>query len=340
MKLKEKEKQQAENQQKPRQSKNIIIMAVCGVLIIALSVSFFLNHKSKSVAGNFVYDVSGPRQNLVLSQESLPAGDKTILDEIDTKMTKMALYAQSRKAQLLYRMALTDKAEESSFVNKLYLCFSTDQTDEELLTNVNETFDVNITLEDLQKYENSIKDTSISTANFVDPSTKNNLDLAAFVTNAYNSGWGYVFGTYGKVLDQALVDDRQAAYPSNIDMYYDFIQANWMNCRVVDCVGLIKAYGWFDPKTGELIDGIDTGANGMPDIDANGMYKAATVKGKMEDIPETPGLAVWMNNHIGVYIGNGQVIEAMGTMYGVVKSDAKSRGWKGWCEIPYIEYID
>ena len=30
------------------------------------------------------------------------------------------------------------------------------------------------------------------------------------------------------------------------------------------------------------------------------------------------GLAVWLDGHIGVYVGNGEVIEAQGTAYGVV----------------------
>ena len=33
-------------------------------------------------------------------------------------------------------------------------------------------------------------------------------------------------------------------------------------------------------------------------------------------------------------------IEAMGTYYGVVKTEVASRGWSGWCKIPYIEYYE
>ena len=55
--------------------------------------------------------------------------------------------------------------------------------------------------------------------------------------------------------------------------------------------------------------------------------------------PDTPGLAVWKSGHIGVYIGNGEVIEAMGTKYGVVKTKLAGRGWSAWLQIPYISYI-
>ena len=55
-------------------------------------------------------------------------------------------------------------------------------------------------------------------------------------------------------------------------------------------------------------------------------------------MPDTPGLAVWKSGHIGVYIGNGEVIEAMGTKYGVVKTQLEGRGWTHWLEVPGIEY--
>ena len=77
----------------------------------------------------------------------------------------------------------------------------------------------------------------------------------------------------------------------------------------------------------------------MPDLGADGMYNAATVKGSMDTMPDTPGLAVWKSGHIGVYIGNGEVIEAMGTKYGVVKTKLEGRGWSAWLEVPYISYM-
>ena len=36
------------------------------------------------------------------------------------------------------------------------------------------------------------------------------------------------------------------------------------------------------------------------------MFANATVKGTIDTIPEIPGLAVWHEGHIGIYIGNGE----------------------------------
>ena len=71
---------------------------------------------------------------------------------------------------------------------------------------------------------------------------------------------------------------------------------------------------------------------------ANQMYYSATESGTIDTMPDIPGLAVWHDGHIGVYIGGGQVIEAMGTKYGVVKTELANRGWTHWLKIPYINY--
>ena len=76
----------------------------------------------------------------------------------------------------------------------------------------------------------------------------------------------------------------------------------------------------------------------MPDIGADAMYYNAQVKGTLDTMPETPGLAVWRSGHIGVYVGDGEVIEAMGTAYGVVRTQLAERSWTAWLEIPYISY--
>lgn len=167
-----------------------------------------------------------------------------------------------------------------------------------------------------------------------DPTTKNAADLVAYVTNAWNSGWGYVWGTYGQVLTPELLQYKLTQYPDGVGKYADFIRANWLGRHTADCVGLIKGYGWLSTDTMT----IDYGTHGMPDIGANEMYFNATRKGTIEAMPDTPGLAVWKSGHIGVYIGNGEVIEAMGTKYGVVKTQLEGRGWTHWLEIPYINY--
>lgn len=135
-----------------------------------------------------------------------------------------------------------------------------------------------------------------------------------------------------EALEQAT--QEQTMYPEGVGDEADFIRSHWLNRRTTDCVGLIKGYGWLNTVTME----IQYGSNGMPDVGADGMYYNAGHKGSIETMPNTPGLAVWKSGHIGVYIGNGEVIEAMDTRYGVVKTKLQGRGWTHWLEVPGIKY--
>ena len=114
-----------------------------------------------------------------------------------------------------------------------------------------------------------------------DPATKNGADLAIYAANAWNSGWGYVWGTFGQVLTPELLQYKISQYPEGVGDEANFIRSHWLN---------------------------------------------------------TPGLAVWKSGHIGVYIGSGEVIEAMDTRYGVVKTKLQGRGWTHWLEVPGIKY--
>lgn len=176
--------------------------------------------------------------------------------------------------------------------------------------------------------------TELDISQFTDPATKNAADLVTYATHAWESGWGYVWGTYGDVLTESLLQYKIDQYPDGVGNKESIIREKWLGGRTTDCVGLIKGYGWLDPN--DLT--IKYGTNGMPDVGADGMYNNATVKGDMSSMPDTPGLAVWTSGHIGVFVGNDEVIEAMGTSYGVVKTKLSERNWTAWLEIPYISY--
>ena len=166
------------------------------------------------------------------------------------------------------------------------------------------------------------------------PGTKNAADLVAYAEYAWRSGWGYVWGSFGNVLTEAALQSLIRQYPEMVGGYESIIRAKWLGGRTTDCVGLIKSYGWFDPDTRT----IRYGTNGMPDIGANAMYHAAAESGPVSTIPEIPGLAVWKEGHIGVYVGGGYVVEASGTSKGVIKTKLSERTFTHWMKIPYISY--
>ena len=180
-------------------------------------------------------------------------------------------------------------------------------------------------------------DNTIDISGFTNPRTKNNHDLAAYAIQAWEHGWGYVWGTFGTVLTESMLQYKLEQYP-DIGASEAFIREHWLGRRTTDCVGLLKGYGWLNPDTLT----IDYNTNGMPDYNADRMYASAkengTEYGGMDTMPDIVGLGLWKQGHWGVYVGNGYAIEAMGTQYGVVRTKVEGRGWQGWCKIPYIQY--
>lgn len=95
-------------------------------------------------------------------------------------------------------------------------------------------------------------------------------------------------------------------------------------------MGLIKGYLW--TNDGKLT------YNPAQDKDVSGMHANCLEIGIMTALPEQKGILVFMRGHVGVYIGNGEVIEAKGHAYGVVKTKLKDRPWESWGKLKWIEY--
>ena len=139
----------------------------------------------------------------------------------------------------------------------------------------------------------------------------------------------------GVVLDRLTRYKRLEQYPEELAEQEEFIREHWLHGRTADCAGLIKGYGWLNAETREL----EYGTNGMPDLGSDDFYANATEKGSIDTIPELPGLAVWREGHIGIYVCNEEVIHASRTTVGVIRSRLADGDWTHWLEIPYISYF-
>ena len=76
---------------------------------------------------------------------------------LDEKMTAAGFPDRVEEAQVLYVLALSDYSREDGFTDKLVGCFAADQTDEQLISAVNETFGTDIKSEDFTKIMNDIR---------------------------------------------------------------------------------------------------------------------------------------------------------------------------------------
>ena len=277
------------------------------------------------------FDLVSWMQSLDSEQQNQIAQMESAGQQIASAMESVGVREQTIKAQLIY-ISCFDGMTVDDF-NAYANLFKDSPDDESLINSINQTYGLEIVYEDFMRSYALISHVIINPYMFTDAQTKNSADLVIWARQAYENGWGYVYGTYGNILTEELLQDRASVFGEQVTGFEDFIRENWIRRRTADCVGLIKCYGWYNPDSGEIV----VGTNGMADVTANGMFDAATVKGTIDTIPEVPGLAVWQDGHIGIYIGNGEVIEAMGTEQGVVKTTLPS-GWTHWLEIPYISY--
>ena len=155
----------------------------------------------------------------------------------------------------------------------------------------------------------------------------------------------YVYGAIGQKLTLSLINDRAKAYPrintSTRVAIFKKILNTGKTTYAYDCVGLIKSYLWGGYGKVKY--------NSKQDVSANGMYEVAKKKGTMKTMPEVKGLFVQMNGHIGVYIGNGYVIECTPNKKfakqshgggGVCKTKLSARKWVHWGYIPWIDYVE
>ena len=164
-------------------------------------------------------------------------------------------------------------------------------------------------------------------------------------------GRPYWYGTCVYTCTKDRYNSKAKQYPSH---YTSSREAKYMEhiakkevCS--DCVGMIKGYAWTNGGD-TVFESIGTGSkitskyksNNCPDKSANGMFSYAKSQGMewgtIDTIPEIPGVAVRYDGHVGVYVGNGYVVEERGFAYGCVKTKLKDRKWLHWYKLPWINY--
>lgn len=168
--------------------------------------------------------------------------------------------------------------------------------------------------------------------------------LVNHAKNALELKTKYMYGGILREITEAYIKQLMRIYGINsgtgytVERWKELMQLAGKGYYGVDCIGLVKSYYW---------SGKPNGGTGSPcynpdtDINAKAMFYKATVKGKIKDLPEVPGLIVYSSApvHVGVYIGNEQTIEStLGTRGdGVVKRNLDGL-WTDWFECPFIDY--
>lgn len=164
----------------------------------------------------------------------------------------------------------------------------------------------------------------------------NNIELVNKAKGVLKFKTFYIWGSFGAPITQRLLDEKFKQYPSyytqkkkeealkHVDKgYYGF-----------DCIGLIKGllWGWDGSQMAKY------NSNGVKDVNADTTISMCSdVSTNMSNI--IPGECVWMKGHIGIYIGNGEVIESTPAWNsGVQLRKLSDRKWLRHGKLPWVQY--
>jgi len=162
-------------------------------------------------------------------------------------------------------------------------------------------------------------------------------DLVEKFKYALKEKWGYIWATAGEKWTEAKQEKLEKTTDADRAQGRKY-GSKWIGHYVADCSGL---FSWAFKKLGSyMYHGSDT------------MYrKYCTDHGELKKGIRTdgkalkPGTAVFVWNgtkysHVGLFVGDGIVIEAMSTINGVTTSKLTAAKWTHWGELKDVEYGD
>lgn len=157
--------------------------------------------------------------------------------------------------------------------------------------------------------------------------------LVAFVIQLL--GLGYIFGEYfARIITEEIIQAKAKQYPRQYTPKYVRRSRKWIGKLAGDCSGLIKAFFMTGPD-GKIA------YSAAFDRNSTSLMRSCPINGPITSIPlDRPGLLVFAPGHVGVYIGDGWVVEARGVDYGVVKTRLSERPWQSWGELEDLDYSE
>lgn len=155
-------------------------------------------------------------------------------------------------------------------------------------------------------------------------------DLARLALEVHSQKWGYIFGKAGVKWTAAMQDAMDKTTESKYDSARKYGR-KWVGHYVADCSGLVK---YLCKKCGVVVP------HGSNSQWRDSLFEKGIIPGNAFPMG---ALVFKLRNgtdfyHVGIYVGNGNVVEAQGTQTGVVMT--KLSTWSHYGLVRGIGYSD
>lgn len=168
-----------------------------------------------------------------------------------------------------------------------------------------------------------------------------NKEFVSSIKNVAVLNTAYAKGTFGQKWNKTLENQKKKQYPE----FYSDSQIEALNKKakdsvlyVFDCVGLIKGVIWGFPSK------IIYKSNGLDDVNDSRIWGDYCIDKSKDFSNIMPGEIVHITGHVGVYIGDGKVIEATNRwtknvlVSSINKGDKYFRSWAEHGKLKLLNY--
>lgn len=168
-----------------------------------------------------------------------------------------------------------------------------------------------------------------------------NLELVKTAREILKYKTFYIWGSFGSLITKEFLETKFRQYP----VYYTQKKKQEALCQChgnvfgFDCIGLIKGILWgWNGDISKTSGGAKYSSNKVPDITAN--MAISMCQNVSTDFSKIQiGSVVWLKGHIGIYVGNNEVIESTPAWKGGVQlTKLSQRNWLRHGKLPWVVY--
>ncbi len=143
--------------------------------------------------------------------------------------------------------------------------------------------------------------------------------VMAIVMSVFAFQFGAVEAEAAGKTGVGLAEHALNCYNSGWQYEYGYAGQVVNGVHLSDCSGMIYAYTGTARSSGSQI-------------------ASASASGSVSSIPRIHGLGLWMQGHVGVYVGGGMAVDCRSDAYNIVYEGVTQHRWVKWYKVPGVSY--